>query len=433
MTGSALWLQQGVREVIAGFLKARCDAATSARQKESARQGMAPDLEELTARFAPEAWIAEAARRVSQLRSVTHTAKATHPGARGSSLLVEPAEMLQVAEVGSHTLGSARELDVEGNAAALDVNAFLRLEFDGVSFLQFAARADPNFGAALTPDEAQATLWMRAFASLTVATGEPTSHTYSKQVYWLVGDDPHADSSFHLLAPLYPTSLVHRLYGEIQHARFSEDAKGAREARRTGVFDTRAIVEYPQLLVQKIGGTKPQNVSQLNSARRGTNYLLASAPPRWTSQRVKPLLRVTSIFTAFRNFGLVRARLRELQDFLSADPDPTSATRRQRDEIVLSMLDDFVQFTAEYHALASGWTAEEECILSSAQKSWLDPRTDTTAGVELASAIADAFGEWLNRMLGTKLPVGDAERLYWAQLASDTLICCFGGSEHGPD
>lgn len=114
------------------------------------------------------------------------------------------------------------------------------------------------------------------------------------------------DANYHLLAPLYASSLAHRVFQTINEERFGEAAKEARQARREGLFVQQAVHEYPQLVVQKLGGTKPQNISQLNSERGGNNYLLASLPPIWTSADAKRLLGTDKMFLAYGRRPAVR-------------------------------------------------------------------------------------------------------------------------------
>ncbi|WP_234420839.1 type I-F CRISPR-associated protein Csy1, partial [Xanthomonas fragariae] len=59
----------------------------------------------------------------------------THPDARGSSLHVPPDSLPQHAEIGSHLLGAHYAQDVVGNAAALDVFKFLKIEVEGQGLL----------------------------------------------------------------------------------------------------------------------------------------------------------------------------------------------------------------------------------------------------------------------------------------------------------
>ena len=58
-----------------------------------------------------------------------------------------------------------------------------------------------------------------------------SSHTQAKQVYRLTGSDPHDDQQFHLLAPLYPTSLAHRVY-----PRPNDKACGRAPNRRIEIY-----------------------------------------------------------------------------------------------------------------------------------------------------------------------------------------------------
>ncbi len=266
-----------IRSVIAEFLQQRLDTKLEKLAEDD------PKCAELRAQFQPAAWLDDAARRVGQIQAVTHSLKPIHPDAKGSSLYREPQALAALAEVGSHTLGAQFEADVVGNAAALDVYKFLKLAHQGQSFLSLSVAGDGDLSAALSDDPAQSISWMAAFAALSEARGHLSSHTLAKQLYWQVGTDPHDDTGYHLLAPLYPTSLVHRVYQTLQDDRFGDAAKAARDARKAGNWHERPVREYPQLAIQKLGGTKPQNISQLNSERRGDNCLLASLPPIWKS------------------------------------------------------------------------------------------------------------------------------------------------------
>src|SRR5690554_5335057 len=63
-----------------------------------------PKYLELQQQFDPQAWLADAARRVGQLQVVTHSLKAIHPDAKGTNLYVEPGQLSQGGLVGSHCL-----------------------------------------------------------------------------------------------------------------------------------------------------------------------------------------------------------------------------------------------------------------------------------------------------------------------------------------
>jgi CRISPR-associated protein Csy1 len=310
---------------------------------------------------------------------------------------------------------------VVGNAAALDVYKFLKLEHEGRSLLGLSMARDADLAAALSDDATQAQGWISAFASLAGRPDRMASHTLAKQLYWPVGNDLHDDASFHLLAPLYASSLAHRVYQTVQDDRFSEEAITARQARKEDKYSARAVREYPDLAIQKLGGTKPQNISQLNSERRGDNLLFASLPPAWRSIDVKPLLGTESMFPRFSRRPEVRKMVKALLAFLKSDPIRNLETRRRRAEWVDGIIDEFLQFCAELRSLPQGWSQTPKCQLTDLEKHWLDPQGVTQAlasaglplPIDTAERMSAVFANWLNAQLRDPLPMGDPEFLEW--------------------
>lgn len=405
-----------IRTVIEKFLEERLNGKLEKLSPDD------PKRTELKAQFISSAWLEDAARRVVQIQVVTHSLKPIHPDAKGSSVYREPGTLHGNAAVGTHSLGKAFAPDVVGNAAALDVYKFLKTTHEGHSLLELAIQGDADLAAALNENALLARQWMSAFASLADARGTASSHANAKQLYWLVGNDAHDDGAYHLLAPLYPTSLVHRVYLQLQDDRFGEDAKAARAARKAGTHHTRPVREYPQLAIQKLGGTKPQNISQLNSERRGDNCLLASVPPIWKSDDVRPLLRVGSLFKVYGRRRAVVQQARALRLFLQGNPPQNALTRRQVRDWVQSLLDELVLFQAGLLTLAPGWSQVEDCLLSAAQCAWLDPDGQAFGAIDkddVTGTVAADFARWVNGQLSDPLPVGDAEFMFWLKLARE--------------
>jgi len=411
--------QAELRSLISGFLTERLD---------SKLEKLAPDdpkRAELHQTFNTENWLTSAAKRVKQIQLVTHVLKATHPDPKidqATNLYAPPRNLAAHALVGSHVLGESFDDDVTGNAAALDVYGFLTQEFQGSTLLELMRVDDSDLAQALSSQPEQAAVWMQTFAGIELPRcAKPTSHTLAKQLYWLTGTDPHDDDSYHLLAPLYASSLAHRVYQTVQDDRFSEAAKAARQAKKDGVFSERPVREYPQLAVQQIGGTKPQNISQLNSERRGNNLLFASLPPVWRSVELKPLLNTDSMFPRYSRRPEVRRALKALLAFLKSDPARNLQTRERRAEWVDALIDEFLQLRAELRALVPGWSQLPDCRLDGASKHWLDPdgvaqacaASQRPLPLDTTERICEAFANWLNAQLRDPLPMGDPEFLEW--------------------
>lgn len=368
-------------------------------------------------------WIEKAARQVAYLQIATHIIKGVHPSAKGTNLLVCPDELHVIDAIGSHLLksGYSTDLAVE-NAAALYVPKFLKLNYEGVTLLDLLLAEDVDLQYAFSKDTQQAKRLCDAFSSIARLPNNLKSSTLAKQIYWLVGDEPTRDADFHLLSPLYPSSLAHRVFQRIQHDRFSEEAKAARQARRENKFSATGHADYPNFATQKLGGTKPQNVSQLNSERGGNNYLLASLPPVWHARDNRPPLKVESVFPRFMRQNQPRWLMKRLHEFLLSNPPVNVHTRKRVDAYVDALIEELILFSAHLHQLEPGWSADPDCRLVEAEQLWLDP---WRAELDEEFAARRTFGDWVeevqsrfanqvNKVL-SDLPAGDAEHREWSR------------------
>ena len=84
--------------------------------------------------FTLQNWLPDAARKAQQLSIVSHSSKFTHPKAKTSPII---AQQQTVPDGFLRTGNTCVELDVTGNAGALDVYKFLMLKLsDGQTILQ---------------------------------------------------------------------------------------------------------------------------------------------------------------------------------------------------------------------------------------------------------------------------------------------------------
>lgn len=421
MTRDSTWTQK-MRVQIAEFLQERLQARLDKLKEDD------PKRADLIQQFQPAAWLEDATRRVRQIQMVTHSLKPLHPDARGTNLYIDPAQSFHHDVLGSHSLGADFAADVVGNAAALDVYKFLQLTVDGHSLLDGLLANDDAAIKALGSDYDKAREWQHAFASLVRKPEETvSSHVLAKQVYWLVGETDYQDATedehYHLLAPLHPTSLVHAVYNIVQDHRFGEQTKAARQARRNNEVYDGVLHEYPGLAAQKLGGTKPQNISQRNSERGGNNYLLSSLPPQWRSTKLRQPWHIKSIFESlFLYRGDVRQTVRSMRTFLQSDPPSNKDTRNRVDGYVSHLLDELIVLAIELQKVwPTGWTADARCDLTKEEQLWLDPeRAESDAefrnewlAMEWPEKIGHRFGNWLNAQLGQQLPVGEVEQRHW--------------------
>ncbi len=412
-----------LRSAIERFLKERLDAKLKPLPPDD------PKRQDLLAQFEFKTWIADAARRAPKIQLATHILKATHPSARGTNVNAPPAKLPQHDVVGTHSLRADYVVDAAvADAKVLDVYGFLRnIELEGQTLLDLMLAGDAEVLAALSDDRTEAQAWATAFTGIAAPRDKPASHTQAKQLCWLVGEDPRDDAGYHLLAPLYASSLAHRVFTTVNEDRFGEAAKAARQARRDGEYSDTVVHEYPHLAVQKLGGTKPQNISQLNSERGGSNYLLASLPPLWVSPSVTPPLRTDTVLRRFARRERVRARTADLRRFVESDPPENQSTRDKRDALVLDIVEELFLMEMELLQLDAGWSASPECRLPEAETCWLDPQrpehdeafAQMRASTDWPTELCGRFAAWLNASLNGKLMMDDAVHDHWYELLQE--------------
>lgn len=424
---------QAFRAAIAAFIEARRE--TKLKGKDDA---------DAAAKYDYTTWLADAARRVSQIQAVTHVLKATHPDAKGSSLHIPPSSLPQRSEIGSHVLGSDYAEDVVGNAAAADVYAFLKLEIEGKRLLHWMRASDRDLQAALSSDTNKATDWMSVFASLIRDGIKPASHPLAKQVYWLIGDKPEDNAQYHLLQPLFPSTFIHAVHVDIQNALFGEANKSARGAYREGRPHDEPYYAYQNLAERHLGAPpkptnkqKHLNISHLNAERLGRNYLLPSLPPRWDQDRFRNLLNLDSALERFGHFPGVRELVKTLAEFLLSNPEPNMQARERREAIEKALGQQLPVFAASVRAgTTPGWTRDPDCKLPECEQLWLDSERielPLREGHEEADGefkedygrgdwqdqVAERFANWINARLRAAglTTVGDSECRHWARQA----------------
>lgn len=387
-------IQQAVHAFIAERLQTKLDGAKSQQERD-----------ELAEKYRPHCWIADAARRSSQIQFATYTVKGIHPDSKGTNVNAHPSALPE-GLVGSASLNN-RRLDVVGNAAALDVYKLLMLPIDGETrLLDLVEAEDERLLPILAEREEEARAHLAAFKAIgqRESSGAKT-YELMKQLLWPEGDDAQHHDSYLNLVPLYPTSLVHQVYQSLQKIRFGEEVKPAKEARREKKSHPNGYTELPDVAYIKLGGTKPQNISQLNSERGGRNYLLPSLPPTFEYRSVRAPIYERSIFErAFPYFSrhCVQRFCLEIID----EARNNKRVRERRESILQEILGALMLYGERVRSLEGGWSQKAH-HLNEAQALWLDPKraqedkewAQRREAVNWRVELAHDFALWLNQQI----------------------------------
>lgn len=390
-------------------------AAVAEAERVLTQQQLLEERSALEQRYDVRNWLTDAAARAGQISLVTHAAKYTHSDSKGSSVYASPHSE-------EHYLSTATlhkpAVDAVGNAAALDVAKLLQTEHEGDSLLACLQRQDFSPLAELADSPEQLDLWIAGFNQALVDK-QPASHKLAKQVYFPV------EEQYHLLSPLFSSSLAQAMHERLSEARFGEEVKEANQARKAERWHPHTLTYYPQMAALSIGGTKPQNISYLNSTRGGKAWLLPCQPPEWNTLE-KPPYHCRSVFEKQGPFHyLARGSAMALKRFLLSveDRGNTVEIRRQRQAYVDEIIDLLFNVAADIQRESwCGWSKQPDCEMKQAHQLWLDPyrtREDELFHAERDKGdwqadIADDFAVWLNYQLrDERLNVGMVERREW--------------------
>jgi CRISPR-associated protein Csy1 len=317
-------------------------------------------IQKLEETFHPENWLPDAAKRAGQLSLVSHPSKFTHPSAKTSSIIFEAKSAANgfLCSENVHV-----ELDVFGNAAALDVYKFLSLTLnEGKTVLTHLEENTDYIQqqfklSSISFDELRDNfLAIKQDKSSKIRTSGQV-----KQVYFPV------ENNYHLLSVLTPSGLMFALKEKIQNIRFSEQTKLAREAERNNAFDEQGFDELYDLTVIGFGGTKPQNISVLNNKFHGEAYLLPSIPPSFKIRNFQ--IPTTDFFKNSVYPSLYKDSFEAFHRLLIAKHNNINI-RDGRDNIIEFVVDGIIERSWQLRQLDANWS--EKTNLPMYQKIWLD-------------------------------------------------------------
>ncbi len=314
--------------------------------------------------FSLATWLPSASKRAKQLFLVSHPGKFTHPSAKISSVI---ASAMQSPDGFLRTGNIQAELDVFGNAAAMDVYKFLSIELkDGKNVLSHLELATPEIEQQLTipavpfHEIAQDLLAIKQDDNLAVKTSGKI-----KQVYF-----PVDEKKYHLLSVLTPSNIMYKLKERINIMRFSDEAKEAREAKKKNHDHAMPLSEVYGLSVIGFGGTKPQNISVLNSQNHGQSYLLSSTPPVLKVRAVQPPRK--SFFVNNLWLKAYADDFQKLHHLLIGDRNNIHI-RDKRDWLIRSIIFQVTDRMWLVRHVDAGWSDSDHYQnLPHAQKVWLD-------------------------------------------------------------
>lgn len=320
-------------------------------------------MREAQEKYSPANWLMDASKRARQLSLSSHPAKFVHPDAKASSVIVDAKKEND----GLLRSGNIEvELDVFGNAAALDVEKFLRIRLkDNKTVLQHLEENSATIKQQFATNGIDFDEIRDGFMQIKHSDLNQTSEKL-KQVYFPV------DNDYHLLTPLIPSSIIFELKRKINDLRFSEENKTLREELKKAKPEPvkGKITEIYDLTAIGYGGTQSQNISTQNAQNGGVSFLLASMPPPLEKRPTQPPKQ--DFFTNCLWPGLFKSDFKEFHAVLSWRKN-NKEIRDKRDDVVLNSIAKVRRLIECIREINPGWSSSNTYAgLPVWQKIWLD-------------------------------------------------------------
>ena len=354
-------------QAVSEFFDERKEIWMKKNQKASMSDDEVLELQErCNEAFSLEEWLPSASKRAGQMSISTHPCTFSHPSARrNKNGDVTPI----IADVPSANDGLLRSGNVEvqsdalGNAAALDVYKFLNLILsDGKKLIEHI-EVESNFAKSLLKIKSAEYKHLRdGFMQMVSSSKVLVTSAKIKQVYFPVEDD------YHQLSILSNSGIIYYLKKRIDNMRFSDEVKEIRQKRKKGECSDKGYSEIYDLTTIGYGGTKPRNISVLNSQNGGKAYLLRSMPP---------LLQKRELHFPKRNFFQDSLRWWEVSEIFDAlyrvySVDYNNVNiRKGRIYRYEQLMDKIVEKMWAVRLVSDEQYFEENSKLKSHQKIWL--------------------------------------------------------------
>lgn len=377
---------------------------------ESEKAILLKKIAEYDEKYRFEVWIENAAVLMAkQLYFGTHISRGIHSSSKGDNVNFQVATALPQAFVGSQ-LVSQLALDANGNAAALPLAGFFNIMIDKVQRItlkDLLLKDDPILEGCFADDPECSNKYKISFQNaLNGNLTSPSSDERNKQLLWVNNTDPEEDN-YICLIPLYPSSLANHFYQKINQLRYSDTNKQALSNRYKKDSEQTAYLTLQNISITILGGTKPQNVSQLTSNQGGRNYLLPSLPPIFKPrEHIRLTEKQNSIFNRRLAYACSEG-LNMLYEVVEAEKNiyPERDKRKLALELITQTV--LMQVRKIQNASKPGWSRSYN--LNESQKYWLDPHRTELEGEDdfkryfeqgdWVAEVVHQFALWINACL----------------------------------
>lgn len=363
-------------------------------------------------------WILINAPKATMMNLASHNGKYIHPsvGKETSCIAIEKDSgndgYLKTGNCSCRYIDSIMHLDCVGNAAALGVLGFLSIKLsDGIMIFDLVRKKSLRLQKELGFDDE--TFKKICDELMTILPNQSTRKTsdLQKQVYFPVEED------YHLLTILSPSVMMVEMKERIRSEYlFSENVQEGKKAKGKGLYH-KGYATIFELTGISYGGSKAQNIGNLNVLSSGTTYALSSQPPMLQTKTIR-FPRVDFFKECLPRY-VFEDRFDALYRIIGTDYN-NRRIRLARERLYISIIDSIVEISILIRKQESGWSFREYYhSLPPYQKIWLDQaqKIEQDAKFIWFDNIVDNCVRWIFNFLpqsrkGQSSPLGDEEFSY---------------------
>lgn len=434
--------EQTIKQAISAFLTAQYNKKTEKEQKQLAKAIADNDVEKVAQlneilqpfkeKYQKQNWLTDAKIMAQNVQVGTHISKGIHPSSRGDN--VNFTGEVSHDFVNTKTIASTF-LDANSPRGAIDLPLVSFFEWEiveGIKMREVILQNSDAVQKSFDDDLSISKSYQQTFLDcLNNQLKNPKSHELNKQILC-----PLADDKYRVLIPLHPSILAYEVFLKINQMRFSDENKTARENRTKKTAEQKPYLTFHDLASVQLGGTKPQNVSQLVNKQSGRNYLLPSLPPEFKGSNV---IRIAPSYqSVFESKAIEYYAKDDLQAVFEVVQDIKNNVyvRDKRKKAIDKMIACIFEMAMDIQQnRIAGWSKEYD-NLALFEKYWLDPhRAELEDEQEFKLArenedwhndIAERFAHWLQKILKNKFPAikhdfGEPEYYEWFREMKDEV------------
>ncbi len=343
-----------VQQAIDDFLDKKIQVTIEQKQKKLKASFTEEDAQKIRDDYKPFNWINKVVENIDELfLNVSHVAKLTHSSNQAISLKDNSESTDYPYLITTQTIGTEYLDSGYSDARYSPITQFLSYPVanSDKQLGEYLAENEAYFSK-ISDNKAERLYWSEEIQKA-YQPKQIRSHTLAKQIYMPLGND-----DYHLVSPMYSSSLAHKIYLSIKEVHDKENP--IKKARKAKQWHEGTYIYYPNVATLGITKSMHQNASALNNTRKGLLYLFPALPPQWRVNpnpptTMKQLFNQTYPKQALEHIRSLLYILNKKELFINYDRK--QALKDSVEDIVAQVCDAMLLIR---QTQASGWTASKD-------------------------------------------------------------------------